>query len=459
MKPIKISEAAEAVGGKLVGNKEDFENVITGVFMDSRVVGAGDMFVAIKGERNDGHEFIASCFEKGASVALCEYVPNGVTGPCIMVENSVTALQKLASYYRDLLTDVKVIGVTGSVGKTSTKEIISGVLSARFRVVKSLMNHNNEIGLPLMVFHIEEDTQVAVLEMGISDFGEMRLLSSIAKPDICVITIIGEAHMEALGSRDGILKAKTEIFEYMNKDGEVFVNGDDDKLSTIGSVYGKPVHTYGFGTQNDLVISDVVNHGLEGSDFTANDNGHVIRGHINIPGRHMATNAALAVQISRFLGMTDEEIIKGLDLADTVAGRCKVTPSLNGFIIDDSYNASPTSMRESIEVLKLSLSGRNVAILGDMLELGKDEEKLHADVGTYAVSRDIDKLICVGRLSRNMYAAAKEVTGKSTEIVYYETTDELLAHLNDEVSAGDNVLIKASNGMGFAKVVAALKAR
>ncbi|MBR5355591.1 MAG: UDP-N-acetylmuramoyl-tripeptide--D-alanyl-D-alanine ligase, partial [Lachnospiraceae bacterium] len=230
MKAFNIGNVITATDG--VGkNITDASMLIESVTMDSRQVKEGSLFVAIKGERVDGHDFINDCFSKGATAVLCDHIPEGVTGPCIEVENTVKGLQDLAKWYRESL-NVKVVGITGSVGKTSTKEMVSAVLSEGFKTQKTIGNYNNEIGLPLTVLSIEEDTEVEVLEMGISDFGEMRVLSRIAQPNVCVITNIGECHLEFLHDRDGVLKAKSEIFEFMSKDAKIYLNGDDDKLRT-----------------------------------------------------------------------------------------------------------------------------------------------------------------------------------------------------------------------------------
>ena len=251
MKGMTLRAMTEAVNGIYHGNGEDYDKEITAITIDSRKVAEGGLFIAIKGERSDGHDFIGQCFEKGAACVISEKELPDEEHSYIQVESSLQALKDLALLYRNNL-DVKVVGITGSVGKTSTKETISSVLSEKYRVLKTLGNFNNEIGLPLTVFRLTEDDEVAVLEMGISDFGEMDRLSKIAQPDICVITNIGFCHLENLGTRDGILKAKTEIFNHMNPDGIVILNGDDDKLSTISQVHGKRPLVFGISNKDGV---------------------------------------------------------------------------------------------------------------------------------------------------------------------------------------------------------------
>ncbi len=453
MREFGFSEAVKAVGGKPV-NENNVKSSITNVTMDSRKVSEGSLFVAIKGERVDGHDFMNDVFEKGATAVLCDHIPEGITGPCILVDNTVKGLQDLAEWYRKTL-DVKVVGITGSVGKTSTKEMISAVLSEHFKVQKTIGNYNNEIGLPLTVLSIEPETEIEVLEMGISDFGEMRVLSKVARPDICVITNIGQCHLEFLHDRDGILKAKSEIFEYMNPKGRIYLNGDDDKLRTLKKVNDiKPVF-FGFALTNAAHPSCVESLGLKGTRMQVVLKDTEFDAEIHMLGNHMVSNAMAASSIAHDLGMSNEEIVRGLYKAETIDGRCNLIPRKEGYIIDDCYNASPSSMKAALDTLKLA-KGRTVAVLGDMFELGEDSDKLHADVGRYAVKIGIDKLICVGDNCKHMYAAAMQENGK-IGLGYYSSLDSLLMNLKLEFKDTDNILVKSSHGMGFAKLVEALK--
>ena len=325
--------------------------------------------------------------------------------------------------------------------------MVASVLSAKFHVLKTSGNYNNEIGLPLTVLSIEEDHEIAVLEMGIEDFGEMRLLAGIAKPDICVLTNIGQSHLEKLGTRDGILRAKTEMFEFRDPNGPIFLNGDDDKLSTVKDVNGTKPMFFGFDASFYSHPVKMDFKGLAGTDVTIDVNGKTIDAHISMIGKHNVANACVASAVGDYLGMTCDEIKKGLEAASTIAGRSNLIALKDGFLIDDCYNAAPTSMRAAIDTLCLA-SGRKVAILGDMFELGSDEEKMHYEIGEYAAEKSIDKLVLIGKLAKNYYDGAKSKGGCS-EMLYFATLDEALDNVATLMSHGDTVLLKASNGMKF----------
>ena len=290
-----------------------------------------------------------------------------------------------------------------------------------------------------------------MLEMGISNFGEMHRLSRIAKPDICVMTNIGQCHLENLGSREGILKAKSEIFDYANPEGYTFVNGDDDMLCLVkGKGDHKPIH-FGRNPSNEVLASDVMNRGLLGSHAVIHMGLSVFPVEIPLPGEHMVNNALAAAAVGNCLGLTKEQIQTGISGVQAVGGRSHVIalPSLT--VIDDCYNANPVSMKAAIDLLMMAI-GRKVAILGDMFELGEREKELHGEVGAYAAEKGIDVLICAGELSGCMYEKALSMGGKS-EVYYFETRDVMLAELKDILKPGDSVLVKASHGMQFEKVV------
>ncbi|MBR5896345.1 MAG: UDP-N-acetylmuramoyl-tripeptide--D-alanyl-D-alanine ligase, partial [Lachnospiraceae bacterium] len=301
----------------------------------------------------------------------------------------------------------------------------------------------------------EEDTEIAVLEMGISDFGEMRVLSRIACPDICVITNIGQCHLEFLHDRDGILKAKSEIFEFMNPEGRIYLNGDDDKLVTVTEVKGIKPTFFGLKDTNDVYPASKESMGLGGTRMRISLRGSLFDAEIHMLGDHMVSNAMAASAIASDLGMDKNQIAAGLYTAKTIDGRSNLIPKGTGYIIDDCYNASPASMMAALDTLNLA-TGRKVAIIGDMFELGPDSDNMHAAVGRYAVSIGIDKLVCVGENCRHMYSAALKEKG-TTGIGYYTDLESLLKNLRIEIKEGDNVLVKSSHGMGFAKLVEALK--
>ena len=424
-----------------------------GIVIDSRKVEPGDIFVAIRGERVDGHQFIREVFDKGAIAVVCEEEPEELPGPCIRVEDSLAALRQIAAFYREQMP-IPIVGITGSVGKTSTKEFVASVLAQKYKTHKTQGNFNNEIGVPLTLLAMPEDTEAAVVEMGINHFGEMHRLSEMVKPDICVMTNIGQCHLEFLGSRDGILKAKSEIFDFMNPEGTVCVNGDDDKLMTIEEVHGKkPVH-FGLSPENDIYADTIASRGLLGSTATIHTPDAAFDVQIPLPGAHMVLNALAATAVGLQLGLTTEQIAAGIAAVQAVSGRSRVVQAGDLVLIDDCYNANPVSTKAALDLLSLA-DGRKVAVLGDMFELGEKEREMHGQVGAYAAEQGIDCLYCAGSLSEEMYRAAKEAGISQAE--HFADTDALLAALPGLLHPGDSVLIKASHGMGYAKIVEALE--
>ena len=455
MKELTLAQIAEACGGTLIGGNEAKEYTVTGVEIDSRRVKAGDLFVAIPGEKVDGHKFIPDVLKKGA-YALSQQSLD-VDGAYILVEDTVTAMKRLARFYRSTL-DVKVVGITGSVGKTSTKEMIASVLDTKFRVHKTQGNFNNGIGLPLTIFQIEKEHQVAVLEMGISEFGEMHELADMAQPDIMVITNIDLCHLENLKTRDGILKAKTESFAHLKPDGVVILNGDDDKLSTVEQVAGRKPVFYGIKGRNlcetSVCADAVTEHGLEGMTAEFHTPQGDMEVFIPIPGEHNVYNALAATCVAEQLGLSMDEIKCGIAAASTISGRTNLIHTKGMTVIDDCYNANPVSMKASLDVLSKA-GGRKIAVLGDMGELGEDEKQLHYEVGTYAGTLPIDLLFCVGTLSGKLAEGAKKQNPALT-VKHYATREEMTEELLATVKEGDTVLVKASHFMEFPKVVAAL---
>lgn len=452
MRTMTLPRIAEACSGQLMNSTGYDGREAAGVVLDSRQTEKDYLFIATVGERVDGHNYIRDVFDQGALAVVCEKVPNEPAGPYILVENSLNALKDIAAWYRRQL-NIKVVGITGSVGKTSTKEFISSVLAQKFRVLKTEGNYNNEVGLPLTILKIREEHEVAVLEMGISNFGEMHRLSRIAKPDIAVITNIGQCHLENLGSRQGVLKAKTEIFDYMDENGRVCLNGDDDMLATVGEVKGHKPIRFGMGNGNDLFADHVVSHGLFGSSCDIHAEGTTIHTGVPLPGSHMVLNALAATAVGSLLGLTDGEIKAGIEAVKPTGGRSNILRKDDLTIIDDCYNANPVSMKAALDLLNMA-DTRKVAILGDMGELGDTEATLHKEVGQYAASGGLDVLVCVGSLSLHMYeGAAPSFTGT---LLYYETRDALIEALPTILNEKDTILVKASHFMAFDHIVKAL---
>ncbi len=453
MKNISFENIAKACGGELVLNGANATTEIAGAVLDSRLVKENYLFFATKGERVDGHNYIAKAFELGAVAAVCEHIPEGVEGTFIVVKDTFVALKQIAKYYRESL-DIKVVGITGSVGKTSTKEFIASVLAQKYKVLKTEGNFNNEVGLPLTVLKIRDEHEVAVLEMGISDFGEMTRLSEIAQPDVCVITNIGQCHLEQLGDRDGVLKAKTEVFANLKENGTACLFADDDKLAGIAEVNGKKPVFYGMQETAEVYATEVVNKGLLGSECVIHAGDMKIEAEIPLPGKHMVYNALAATAVGKTMGLNAEEIEKGIRSVEAVSGRSHLIQTSEYTIIDDCYNANPVSMKAAIDLLGEAIT-RKVAILGDMFELGENEKALHRGVGEYAAKQNVDALICVGALSEEMYQGAAECEDKkdAMELYHFATLEDCKNEVAGLLKRGDAVLIKASHGMHFTELV------
>lgn len=443
MKPITLGEVAAACHGVLYG---DPDQKITSIVTDSRKAGEGALFAAIRGARADGHRFIAKTKEQGAVCALCEEAPDADIA-YILVESTLVALKGIAAYYRSLFT-IPFIGVTGSVGKTSTKEFISAVLAQKYKVHKTGGNFNNELGVPITLFGLEEEHEVAVIEMGISGFGEMTRLAKMVRPDIAVITNIGYCHLENLGDRDGVLRAKTEMFTYLKPGGAIILCHDDDKLRTVTDYHGiRPVF-YGTG-EDEYRAEGITEQGLQGIACRLIHGDTRIDVTIPTMGRHNVLNALCAMAVGTKLGLTAEEIKRGLERFQNVGSRNRVIKTDDYTIIDDCYNANPTSTKAGLDTLS-RLSGRKVAVLGDMKELGADELALHREVGAYAKANGIDRLIAVGPLSE---ATAE---GYGNGAYYFADVDSCMDQIKDLIRSGDTVLVKASHSMQFEKIVEAL---
>ena len=456
MKILTVENIVNALQATLVNGDEYKEKVLEGAAIDSRKVEKDNLFFAIKGDKVDGHDFIKAAFDNGAGAVICERVPDGEEGICIVVEDTVEALKKLASFYREQL-GIKVVGVTGSIGKTTTKEFIATVLSQKYNVFRTEQNQNNLIGLPLSILNIKENNEVAVLEMGISEFGEMTKLSEIAKPDICVITNISACHLETLGSLDGVFKAKTEIFEHMNPEGDVCVCGDDERLSTLGEVKGKKVVTFGFDEKNEVHPTKIVNRGLWGSECTIENGDGIFNISVPLAGKHMIMDALAAISVAKILDVSAEQVSFGISCVKALAGRNNIIQKNSITILDDCYNASPESMKSALDLLTEAITP-TVAILGDMFEQGENEDRGHEEIGQYAVEKGINTIVCVGTLSKKMYDKAQSEASvkEDIDVLYYATVDEAIADLPKYVKKDDTVLIKASNGMKFNRILEAI---
>ena len=442
MKPFTLGEIAAACGGRFVGTAEQKQQCITSVERDSRQIKDGSLFLAIKGARADGHDFIDTCYRQGAICALCERAPESADKAYILVSSVPEAIKKIAKAYRQKF-DIPVIGVSGSVGKTSTKEMLYAVLSQKFRTHKTQGNLNNELGVPLTLLAMPEDTQAAVIEMGISDFGEMTRLSEMVCPTICVLTVIGCCHLENLIDRDGVLKAKTEMFTHASDNAVYILNGDDDKLCTVTAVSGKSPVFYGLSDNNRFYAEDIENNAENGVSCTLCFDGKRLPVTIPAIGTYMVSNALAGIAVGVILGLTDEQLKHGVEDYQTVGSRARVVNTGRIRIIDDCYNANPTSVQASLDTL-INFDGRKVAILGDMKELGTDELTLHFDTGRYAKAKGIDAVLAVGPLAKEL---AKGADGQ-----WFADNATLVAALPALIRDGDTVLVKASHSMQFEQI-------
>ena len=454
MKNLTLRNIASACGGEYVGAESALDLCVEGITTDSRQVPEGGLFVAIPGERVDGHDYIPKAEAAGAAAVLSEKELPDAKVPYIRVKSSLQAVKDLAEFYLAGLK-IPVVGIAGSVGKTSTKEMVASVLSQKYRVLKTEGNFNNELGLPLTIFRLREEHEIAVLEMGISDFGEMHRLSKIARPQTCILTNIGWCHLENLKTRDGILKAKSEIFDYIRPDGHVILNGDDDKLSTIREVKGIVPRTFGLNPGNEIWADQLESRGLKGISCRIHTPEGDFDAAIPMPGEHMVYNALAAAAAGLYYGLTLEEIRRGIESFETIRGRFRILETGTYTLIDDCYNANPVSMKTSLQALQEG-KGRRVAVLGDMGELGENEKDLHREVGAFAGSLSIDALYCGGPLCEYLAEGAREANPE-LEICWYPGRDRLMVELKRLLKPQDTILIKASHYMGFDKIVNMLR--
>lgn len=449
MKNLSLANIAAACGGRYVGLPGVANHEVTAIETDSRKVPQGGLFVAIKGERVDGHKFIDQVIAGGAAAVLSEIDLGEKSFPYILVDSTLQAMKDIAEFYLKGL-HIPVVGIAGSVGKTSTKEMTHSVLSQGFNALKTQGNFNNELGLPITIFRLR-DEQMAVLEMGISDFGEMHRLAKVARPNTVIMTNIGCCHLENLIDRDGILKAKTEIFDFLEPDAHIILNGDDDKLATVTHVRGiKPVF-FGLDPKNDFWASDLKSLGLKGTECCIHTPIGDFEVTVGMPGRHMVYNALAGTAAGVAYGLSLDQIKAGIESNGSLAGRFNIIDTEQYTIIDDCYNANPVSMKASLEVLQDG-ANRRVAVLGDMGELGTDERALHAGVGTFVAGLNIDAIYCAGTLCEALAQAAVEA-GFKGEVKHYDTRDNLMAALPALLHHGDTILVKASHFMQFPTIV------
>jgi len=447
MKALTPQKIAEVTGGEYIGKDNDREIKVEGAVRDNRDVKPGNLFVCIRGARVDGHEFANSAFKSGAACCLAEQNIPDAKGPYVVVKSTLESIRTLGEYYRSLF-DIPVVGITGSVGKTTAKEIIAAVLSAKFCVLKTNMNMNNELGVPLTLLSLNEHHEVAVIEMGIRDFGDMSILSQMVRPDIFVMTKIGYAHILELGDLQGVLRAKTEAFAYMKPESYAVMNGDDELL--LGFDPKMRMLTFGLEEHNNVRAVDIKTKGIDSVEFDIVSQRGTFNVKLQAYGSHLAALAPAAVVVGQILGMTDDEIAEGFKSYTPVEGRSNVKIQNGITLIDDCYNANPNSVKAALTSIS-SLPGRHIAILGDMLNLGEHSVQMHKEVGAFAAKSGIPILICQGNLARHIYEGYLAAGGATAD--YYPDMTDLIEELSKKTKKGDTVLLKASRGMHFERLL------
>ncbi|HHY77409.1 MAG TPA: UDP-N-acetylmuramoyl-tripeptide--D-alanyl-D-alanine ligase [Clostridiales bacterium] len=451
METMSIREIADALNGKLINYKEDI--MIKGISTDSRKIKKDDLFIPIKGLNFDGHDFIQNAIDSGACAVLSQYNIEPCNFTYILVEDTQSALIKLAQYYKKKF-EIPSIAVTGSSGKTTTKEMIASVLSEKFDVLKNEGNLNNNIGLPISVFRLEKHHDICVFEMGMNKPGEIETLASIVKPDIAVITNIGTAHIGYFGSRENILKAKKEVFTFFTKNNIAVLNGDDDMLSTITDTDFKIIR-YGLKEYNHLRAKDIKQREDMGMEFTVNIDGREENFFIPLLGVHNVYNALSAIAVGLTMNMEIESIRRGLQNFVPAKMRMEIYDTKDNIkIINDSYNANPDSAIAAIEVLKsMPSSGRKVLIIGDMLELGDYTVEGHRKVGEKVAESNIEVLITIGEKAKEVINGALSKGMNKEQIYSFKDNEDAISKISSILATNDVVLIKGSRMMKLEEIV------
>lgn len=461
MKNIKVEDIIKICDAELIyGNTQI---ICENFSKDTRQINIGDVYVGIKGENFDGNTLYENALENGASVCIIQdiQIPKNIQNKypncaIIKVQDTIKVVQEIAKYKRDMY-DIPVIAVTGSTGKTSTKDILASVISKKYNVLKTQGNLNNHIGLPFTILQLKEHTAL-VVEMGMNALGEICILTNIAKPTICVITNVGTSHIGKLGSRKNILKAKLEILEGMKKDGTLVINNDNDLLNLWNSQNTKyNVSTFGIENKSDFIAKNIELQEYS-SIYIATTKDETIKVHVPIGGKHFVYNSLCAIAVGQILNIKTQDILDGIKEFELTKNRMDIAKNSNNVtIINDSYNANYDSMKASIEYLSQMQGKRKIAVLGDMLELGEYSKQLHEKIGEEIVKNKIDILLTVGKEAKNIILKAQELGINKKNIYICDTTKEAIEILKKILLPEDIILIKASNGMKFCEIVEALK--
>lgn len=436
---MKIKEILKIINGKLICGDEDLD--IQNFEKDTRIIQKGDMYVAIKGEKFDGNDFYKDAINKGAVACLMSKEPDEKIGSIVLVENTVKAIQQIAAYKRSQV-DIPVVAVTGSVGKTSTKDIVAAVMSQKYKVLKTQGNLNNDIGLPFTLLRLHDENAI-VVEMGMNHFGEISLLTSIAKPTLAIITNIGTAHIGNLESRENILKAKLEILEGLQGN-SVIINNDNDLLSDWAEKNKEKYNiiTYGINNKNSKYVAEDIHSYEDRSEYRI-DGKEVV---VPVGGEHFVLNSLCAIAVGRYFDIPMAKITEGISGFELTKGRMEIEKAKCGAsIINDTYNANYDSMKAAIEYLEKIEGKRKIAVLGDMKELGEYSESLHRKVGEEV--KDIDILITIGELAKCI-----EETADVREMLHFDNNESALEYLKKIMKKDDIILLKASNSMKFGDI-------
>ena len=445
MQTLSVLDIIKATDGMLISGTVEAE--INSITTDSRKAADGVLFIPLKGEKADGHDFIEFALRNGA-LSITERDGEYSFGTVVKVKDTRKALGDIARYYK-MKYPVKSVAITGSVGKTTTKDLVYSVIAQGYKTHKTPNNFNNDIGVPLTIFGMEQGTEAAVIEMGMNHFGEISYLSDIARPDCAIITNIGMSHIENLGSQEGVFRAKMEIAENFTEQNTLFVNGDDKFLGSICNTPYKLIR-FGMSDTNDVCAKDIVNNGLMGTEFTAVYPDGEFRCEVRQPGEHNIYNALAAVCAGLHFGLNETQIAAGLRDCLYTASRLEITEHRGMEIINDCYNSSPDSVRAALKVMNNTLKPRKVAILGDILEMGTYAKDAHFELGKTVKELGVDLLVTAGENAKHIAEGAK--TAGLDNVVSYETTDELREHIAEIVKNGDCILVKASHGMEFYKI-------
>ncbi len=448
MKVLKLSEIAAACKGLY-----NTETEISSVAIDTRKVEQGCLFICIIGENHDAHKFVGDAFKAGAAaVMISENI--GVDGPYVRVEDTSKAMMDLAEYYRNMFK-IPVVGITGSVGKTTAKEFTALALSAKYKTEKTKGNLNNNIGLPQTIFSITGETQAAVVEMGMNHFGEISNLSKTLRPNVGVITNIGVSHIENLGSQEGILKAKLEILDGMPKGSPLVLNYDDELLKKV-KVDGHKIYSFSVNSPSDFRAVNIKEQGYN-TLFDVVFNGEKYGVVIPTVGIHNVYNALSAIAVAVILNVDIKSAANELIKYEPVGMRQRIKKVAGITVIEDCYNASPDSMAAALKTLSTAGTGKKIAVLGDMLELGQHSKKAHSDVGATAAAEKIDYLLVMGENSKYMVSSAKKAGLKNA--YYFDNAIDLENFLFETTKEGDSVLFKASRKLKFEDILESMYKR